>query len=601
MKVSLKEKVRARKFQRLVIAYERKISKLPAHKKRKKLKGAIRTGIIAEAERNDPEMAALALAEARVARAAKTKELAEKRKEDQDRIDSHNSMKGILDEPEPTPEINEAQRELAQRELTRKYLIASVMRFNKEYLAGWVHKDICARLERFMRDVEEGKSPRLMLQMPPRHGKSTLVSIEFPAWVLGHHPDWEIITCSYAETLALDFSRAVRERLRDKEYKVVFPRTVIDPLNQNAKGWKTSRKGGFLPAGVEGPITGKGAHILIIDDPVKNAMEAESETTRENAVRWYSTTAYSRLAPGGGVLIVQTRWHLDDLSGRLEHDMLEGKGDKFEIVRYPARATEDERWRNKGDPLHPERYNLNQLKMIERAVGPMTWAALYQQNPVPAEGAAFSHDMIQYYRKADVPEVLTKVAAWDLAIGQKEANDRTVGMTWGMDIVGQFWIVDCRVGHFDAMDIVSEICDSYEKHKPYTVGIEKDKVSQAVGPYLDTEIGDRGLYGLHVTELSPAREGNKLHRCRSLQGLMRRGKVFLPHPDEAPWVYEFVSELMQFPYGRNDDFVDAAAWLGLMASEVPAPGLAYSKIKQRVSWKDRLKTLGLGQRSMMSS
>jgi predicted phage terminase large subunit-like protein len=498
-------------------------------------------------------------------------------------------------------EVNEARRELAQRELCRKYLIASILRFNPNYLAGWVHKDICVRLEKFMHDIEDGKNPRLMLQMPPRHGKSTIASQEFPAWVLGHHPEWEIMGCSYAESLALDFSRAVRERLRDPEYQVLFKNTRIDRENQNAQGWKTSKKGGFLPAGVGGAITGKGAHILIIDDPVKNSQEAESETTRESISNWYDSTAYTRLAPGGGVLIIQTRWHLDDLSGRLEYKMREGNGDVFEIVRYPATAVEDEKWRKKGDPLHEARYDANQLTMIRKAVGERTWAALYQQNPVPDEGAAFQQSMLQYYYPDELPEELTKVTTWDLAIGQKEVNDKTVGMTWGKDIVGDYWFTDCRRGHFDAMEIVDEICDNFVKHKPILVGIEKDKVAQAVGSFLDTEIESRELYGLYIEELSPAREGNKLHRCRSLQGLMRRGKVHLPHPDNAPWVYEFVSELMQFPYGRRDDHVDAAAWLALLAAQTPAPGLNYSQVPKRSSWRDRLRKLTRDSKTMMSS
>ena len=553
---------------------------------------------------NDPEMYALAYKEVGIeqseARAAMTKARGNFKKwhkeQKEEKLTVEETARQVKEEEE-----NAAKKELAERMLAKKHLIASTIRFNPGYMAGWVHKDICARLEKFMNDVAQKRNPRLMLQMPPRHGKSTLASIEFPSYVLGHHPDWEIIACSYAESLALDFSRAVRERLRDRDYKVLYPETRIDRDNQNAKGWKTSKKGGFLPAGVEGPVTGKGAHILIIDDPVKNATEAESETTRESVARWYETTAYTRLAPGGGVLIIQTRWHLDDLSGRLEHKMREGEGDVFEIIRYPAEAVEDERWRKKGDPLHEERYNNSQLKMIKQAVGPQTWAALYQQNPVPSEGAAFARDEVHYYKKEDLPDELTKVAAWDLAIGQKESNDKTVGLTWGKDIAGQYWLLDCRHGHFDAKRIVDEICDSFSKWSPYTVGIEKDKVGQAVGPFLDTEIEARGLYGLHITELSPAREGNKLHRARSLQGLMRQGKVFLPHPDEAEWVYELVSELLQFPYGRKDDHVDALCWLALMAFETPAPGLNYSRVPQRDSWRDKLRGMSRGKKSAMSA
>ena len=498
-------------------------------------------------------------------------------------------------------EADVVRQELAQRQLARTHLIASVIRFNPDYLAGWVHKDICRRLERFMVAVEDGRNPRLMLQMPPRHGKSTLASIEFPAYVLGHHPDWELIVCSYAETLALDFSRAVRERMRDPEFKVLFPNTNLDKDNQNAKGWKTTKKGGFLPAGVEGPITGKGAHIMIVDDPIKNSQEAESELKRTGILKWYKSTAYTRLAPGAGILIIQTRWHLDDLSGRLEMDMAEGNGDVFEVVRYPAVAIEDEEYRKKGESLHEERYNYAQLKMIRRAVGPLTWAALYQQNPVPDEGAQFQQSMFHYYQPEELPKPLTMATTWDLAIGQKEVNDKTVGFTWGMDIVGDFWFVDCRHGHFDALEIVEEICDSYEKHKPYTVGIERDKIAMALGPLLDTIIEDRELWGLHVTELRPMLEGNKVKRCRTLQGLMRRGKVHLPHPDTVDWMEEFTTELLQFPYGRRNDHVDAAAWLALMSVEMPSPGIGYSKVPKRASWRDRLSKMTRRERTSMSA
>jgi predicted phage terminase large subunit-like protein len=241
--------------------------------------------------------------------------------------------------------------------------------------------------------------------------------------------------------------------------------------------------------------------------------------------------------------------------------------------------------------------------MIEKAVGPQTWSALYQQNPVPEEGAAFDQGMIQYYHFDDLPEELTRVTAWDLAIGLKEANDKTVGLTWGKDITGDCWFIDCRHGHWDAKGIVDEICDNFVKHTPYAVGLEKDKVGQAVGPYLDTEIENRELFGLYVEPLNPAREGNKLHRCRSLQGMMRSGRVWLPYPDQpgCSWVKEFVGQLMQFPYGRKDDFVDAAAWLALMAPTTPAPGLNYSKVPKRESWRDKLRVMMRPSKSAMSA
>jgi predicted phage terminase large subunit-like protein len=218
-------------------------------------------------------------------------------------------------------QIHGVKEELLERQLARKSLLQFLKRFYPRYIAGWVHVDICNRLERFMEDVVAGKNPRLMLFMPPRHGKSIIASQHFPAWVLGQHPEFEIIAASYGSSLPIKFSRYVRALLRDPKYQKIFPDTVLDKENENVEGWGTTDGGGYIPAGVGGGITGKGAHILIIDDPVKDAEEADSETTRESVWDWYGSTAYTRLAPLSGVLVIQTRWHDDDLSGRLIQQM----------------------------------------------------------------------------------------------------------------------------------------------------------------------------------------------------------------------------------------------------------------------------------------
>ena len=195
--------------------------------------------------------------------------------------------------------------ELASRILARRSLLPFVERINPRYKAGWVHKDICRRLEKFSQDVVDGKSPRLMLLMPPRSGKSELCSRSFPAWHLGKNPDHEIIACSYNVSLAMSFSKKVKEVLEDPLFHPVFD-IRLNPNNQSAEEWSlASSKGGYVAAGVGGGITGKGAHLLIIDDPIKNAEEADSPDTREKLWDWYGSTAYTRLAPGGGVLCVQ--------------------------------------------------------------------------------------------------------------------------------------------------------------------------------------------------------------------------------------------------------------------------------------------------------
>jgi len=205
--------------------------------------------------------------------------------------------------------------ELARRILARRRILEFIKQFHPRYKAGWVHADICRRLEKFSAEVEEAakynrQGPRLMLLMPPRHGKSQIASKLFPAWHLGHYPHHEFIGCSYAISLALEFSREVRDVIKSEPYKKLYPGTVLNEGIQGAETWKLQSRtgvgaGGYVAAGVGGGITGKGAHILVIDDPVKNAEEADSLDTRQKVWDWYRSTAYSRLAPGGGVLIIQ--------------------------------------------------------------------------------------------------------------------------------------------------------------------------------------------------------------------------------------------------------------------------------------------------------
>jgi hypothetical protein len=206
--------------------------------------------------------------------------------------------------PLSTLQLN-AKREVASRILARRRLLPFVQRMNTRYDAGWVHEDICARLEKFSDDVAAGKSPRLMLLLPPRHGKSELASKNFPAWHLGRHPHHEFIACSYNLSLALGFSRKVKQIIDDPAYHGVFE-TRVDGNNSSMEEWGIAgNTGGYVAAGIGGPITGKGAHVLVIDDPVKNAEEADSADGREKTWEWYLSTAYTRLAPGGCGGIVQ--------------------------------------------------------------------------------------------------------------------------------------------------------------------------------------------------------------------------------------------------------------------------------------------------------
>jgi len=483
--------------------------------------------------------------------------------------------------------INIAKRELAIRHLSRQHMLPFVLRMEPDdYLPGWVHKDICQRLEQFEKDILAKKSPRLMLQMPPRHGKSQLASVNFPAWYLGRNPKHEIISATYAGSLAKDFSKKVRGLMREPRFKQVFPKCNLNKDSQNIDGWNTTVGGSYVPAGVDGGITGKGAHCLIIDDPVKNAEEAESATQRASVQSWYSSTAYTRLAPGGGVLIIQTRWHDDDLSGWLENKMHAGDGENWEIVRYPAIALKNERYRNKGEALHPERYDANALTRIERAVGPRVWDALYQQHPVAEDGTYFTKDMMHYYTGSP-PARMHYYAAWDFAIGKLDRNDYTVGITVGVDMEDNIWVVDCRRGRWDAFEIAEQVVDMHKEYDAHVTGIERGQLSMAIGPYLDKRISEEKAYSLALKDLPPGKR-DKESRARVIQGRMRQGKVFFPK--NALWMTEMKEEMMKFPLGQHDDMVDALAYIGLLLQDMSPPPELKDPDPWQKGWRKRMKT-----------
>lgn len=493
----------------------------------------------------------------------------------------------------PTEELSleeKAKAELALRFLTRKRLLPFVERFNPDYQAGWVHKDICNRLEQFSKDVAEKKSPRLMLFMPPRHGKSTLASVAFPAWHLGRHPQHEFISCSYSGSLAMGFSRKVRQLLREPTYKTAF-KTRLDPDSQSAEAWLTTDGGGFVAAGVGGGITGKGAHILVIDDPVKNRDDAESQNARDSTWDWYTSTAYTRLAPGGGVLVILTRWHDDDLAGRLLKAASDN-GEQWEVVNYPARAEVNEQFRKAGEALHRERYDEEALARIEKAVGPRDWSALYQQNPVADDGDYFTRDMIQYYDRDEVDfSQMRFYCAWDLAIGKRDRNDYTVGMVVGVNEHDELFVVDVVRGRFDGFEIVERILDLYEEWRPSIIGIERGHIEMALGPFLEKRIRERGLFEAYIKDLKTGRR-DKEARARAIQGRMQQGMVYLPKDEQ--FTGPLVAELLRFPNGIHDDQVDALAWIGLMMTEFST---YQAPVVHEPSWRDRLPFLGKETRS----
>ena len=507
----------------------------------------------------------------------------------------------------PPPPRLVAQAELAARILAKRRLISFTQRINPRYAAGWVHRDIARRLEKFSQDVVDGLSPRLMILMPPRAGKSELASRMFPAWHLGHHPDHEMISCAYNVSLAMSFSRKVKEAMEDPAYQSVFETRLNPEFRSNEEWGLANGRGGYVAAGVGGGINGKGAHILLIDDPLKNAEEADSADTREKLWDWYGSTAYTRLAPGGGVLIIQTWWHDDDLAGRLQTAMeADFEADQFVVVKYPAIAEHDEYLdedtdliaydqmpergrllRLKGEALHPERYDLQKLNRIKKTIPDRFWNALYQQNPVPDDGAYFTKSQ---FRTGPCPPMRRSnvFIAWDFAISEKKQNDYTVGVVGLQDEDDVLHVVDLvRFKSGDGMFIVESILNLCQKwySTNLVLGFEDGQIFRAIESLLKKRMRERKFYP-STTLLKPITD--KMARARPLQGRMQQGMVSFA--DGAQWYDAARAEMLRFPAGVHDDQVDALAWMTTMAVGREPPRKQQEKALK--SWKDKLKTLG---------
>lgn len=502
-----------------------------------------------------------------------------------------------------TTHAQRAQAELAARVLAKRRLIPFTQRINPRYDAGWVHQDIARRLERFSDDVAKGLSPRLMILMPPRHGKSELASRMFPAWHLGRCPDHEIIACSYNVSLAMSFSRKVKEVLHDPSYQSVFETRLHPDFQANEEWGIAGTRGGYVAAGVGGGITGKGAHCLIIDDPLKNAEEADSAEVREKLWDWYGSTAYTRLAPGGGVLVIQTWWHDDDLAGRLQTAMAEDPGaDQFELVKYPAIAEADEYLdedtdlivydecpahgrlvRRKGEALHPQRYDTVKLHQIRKTIPPRFWAALYQQNPVPDDGAYF---LKEHFRRAGLPSVkrANVFVAFDFAISEKKQNDYTVGVVGLQDEDDVLHVADMvRYKSGDGMFIVESILNLCKKwYSPnLVVGFEDGQIYRAIESLLKKRMRETHFYP-SIQVLKPITD--KMARARPLQGRMQQGMVSFS--DQGDWYDAARAEMLRFPAGVHDDQVDAIAWMTSMAVGREPPRKQMEKPVK--SWREKL-------------
>lgn len=419
------------------------------------------------------------------------------------------------------------------------------------------HLEIIAALEA----VERGDIKRLVISMPPRHGKSMLASEYFPAWYLGRNPANFIIHATYAQELAEDFGRKIRNQLTDPAFRGIFPGVGLRADSQSAKRFNTLQHGVYYALGVGGPATGRGAHLLLIDDPIKSRQDADSEAIRQTLKDWYRAVAYTRLMPGAAIVLIATRWHFDDLTGWQLRDF---KHEGWSTVSMPA--IDDQ-----GRALWPTDYPLERLETIKQTIGTRDWSALYQQTPIPDEGGVIK---LAWFRRFGTrplePEAFMIVQSWDTAYKPAQVNDPSVCTTWLVATTG-WYLIDVWRKQVDYPTLRRTAASLALKWKPHAVLIEDKASGQSLiqdlreGVTVENEDGKPEKVCPSVIAIEP--EGDKLSRANGTAALIEGGRVFLP--EAAHWLPDYETEIGTFPLGRFDDQVDSTtqflAWARLHA------------------------------------
>lgn len=428
-----------------------------------------------------------------------------------------------------------------------------------EFEAALHHHMIAKKLEQ----VESGDCKRLIVTMPPRHGKTELASRRFVAWYMGRNPRKQMIFTTYNQTFAEDGGGKVREIMNSPEYKLVFPETKLKRDSQSREKLETANGGGIMFfVGAGGALTGRGADLLIIDDPLKGREEAESEATRRQIWDWFTSVAYTRLMPGGAIIIILTRWHEDDIVGRIMSNP--EISDQYEILSLPAIAEDDDAMgRKKGEALWPEWYPVDVLEATRKTLSlngsARDWASLYQQRPTPDDGDFFKREMFKPYQRDELPENLRKFGASDHAISQKQKSDKSCLGCVGFDERGDIWILpDIVWERLTGDQQIDAMIRLMKTHKPQTWWAEKGHISSAIGPALRRAMFEQKV-STWLQEKTPSVDKRRRAASIRARAALRPIRV----PAFMSWWGEALAELLAFDNGRHDDFVDWLAWIGI--------------------------------------
>lgn len=457
----------------------------------------------------------------------------------------------------------EALQELAKRELARRHFRHFAPYVYEGYLSSWHTDLICEALDY----VERGELRFLIIEAPPRHSKSIHVSQLFPAYVVGKNKDDSVIVASYSGDLATDHGRETRNLIEGSAYKKIFPDTEL-AADSSAKGkWNTNGRGAYNAAGVGGSLTGKGAKFFIIDDSIKDRKEADSVLIRDNVHGWYRSVARTRITPDGAIIIMGTRWHEDDLIGRLT-DGKETKEDwitfeefkrnglgtaKWVRLTLKAIAEVDDEYRKEGEALWSQRYPLPELDDIRKTLGPYEFSALYQQHPVDDQSREFKTSWLKSRTLLDIEKMVTrKFATIDTALKTTDGSDYT-GVTRNYVNELNEWNLQAQRYRLDSKGIIDLIFTLHQEGFEQ-IGIEEGAFTFAVKPFLDEQMSLRNTF----PNVIPLKHNNTMKAVR-IRGLVPRyslGKVY--HIEGL--CKDLETEMFAFPRGAHDDVLDATAY-----------------------------------------
>jgi len=407
------------------------------------------------------------------------------------------------------------------------------------FVEGTHHRIIAEKFDR----IAKGTLKRLIVNMPPRHTKSEFASFMLPAFIMGKNPMTKIIQTSHTAELSQRFGRKTKQLIDSSDYKNIFPETLLQADSKAAGRWDTNAGGEYFAAGVGGAITGRGADLLIIDDP-HSEQDALSETAMENAYEWYTSGPRQRLQPGGAIVLVMTRWSTVDLTGQLMKAQVEPKADQWEVVEFPAVM-------ESGAPTWPEYWKLDELESVKASLAISKWNAQWMQKPTSEEGAILKREWWKPWTEKEIPDLHYIIQSYDTAFSKKETADYSAITTWGVfapeDQRASLILLDARRGRYDFPELKDVALKEYNYWEPEMVLIE----AKSSGMPLTDELRRAGI---PVTNYTPTRGNDKRSRVNSVAPIFESGCVY--YPEGRTFAEEVIEECAAFPYGEHDDYVD---------------------------------------------